>query len=89
MYRVAKEKKLVVLDGSSNPNVIPGMGTCALEFIRQVNETMDYILTPISGGGICSSTILASKYISPKTKVIGVEPELAKDAYLSLKTGVL
>ena len=77
------------MDGSSNPNVIPGMATCSLEFIKQVNEHLDYILVPISGGGICSSTILSSKYISPRTKVIGVEPELAKDAYLSLKTGVL
>ena len=56
MKRVAKEKKLVILDGSSNRN---------------------------------SSAILVLKYLSPKTKVIGVEPELAKDAYLSLKTGVL
>ena len=79
----------MILDGGTSPDIIPGMGTCALEFIKQTNKPFDYILTPISGGGICSSTILAAKYLSPKTKVIGVEPELAKDAYLSLKTGVL
>ena len=26
------------------------MGTCSLEFIKQVNENFDYILTPISWG---------------------------------------
>jgi threonine dehydratase len=39
----------------------------------------------IGGGGLASGTLLASKYFSPTTKRIGVEPELAKDAYLSVQ----
>lgn len=46
---------------------------------------MDYVLFPIGGGGLASGTLLAAQYFSPQTKRIGVEPELAKDAYLSLQ----
>jgi threonine dehydratase len=45
----------------------------------------DFILFPIGGGGLASGTLLAAKYFCPKAKRIGVEPELAKDAYLSLQ----
>lgn len=46
---------------------------------------LDYILFPIGGGGLASGTLLAAKYFSPRSKRVGVEPELAKDAYLSLQ----
>ena len=39
---------------------------------------------PIGGGGLGSGTLLATKYFGNKCKAIGVEPELAKDAYLSM-----
>ena len=46
-------------------------------------------MVPVGGGGLSSGTCLSTKYFSPNTKVIGAEPELAKDAYLSLKSGKL
>ena len=42
---------------------------------------------PIGGGGLASGTLLSSKYFSPSTIKIGVEPEMAQDAYLGLKKG--
>lgn len=44
---------------------------------------------PIGGGGLGSGTILATKYFSPNTKKIGVEPEMAQDAYLGWKQNKL
>lgn len=44
-------------------------------------KDLDYILAPIGGGGLISGTLLAANYLNPKTKVIGVEPLLASDAY--------
>lgn len=46
---------------------------------------MDYIVFPIGGGGLASGTLLATKYFSPTTIKIGVEPEMAQDAYLGWK----
>ncbi len=50
---------------------------------------LDYIITPVGGGGLLSGTILSSKNFSSKTKVIAVEPEGANDAFRSLESGVL
>ena len=40
----------------------------------------------MGGGGLISGTALAAKYFSPKTIVIGAEPEGADDAYRSFRS---
>jgi threonine dehydratase len=67
-------------------NVIAGQGTCALELIEEIQD-LDYILTPVGGGGLLSGTILASNYFSKNTRVFAGEPEGSSDAYQSLKSG--
>ena len=51
------------------------------------NIFLDYIIVPVGGGGLLSGTCIASKNISPSTKVIAAEPYLARDAYLSMQNG--
>ena len=53
-----------------------------MELIEEVPK-LDFILAPVGGGGLLSGTALAVHYFSPGTKVIAVEPEQAKDAFLS------
>lgn len=72
----------------NNERVIAGQGTCAMEFMEQV-KSLDIILAPIGGGGLISGTVLAAYHFSPKTQVIGAEPELANDAYRSFTSGIL
>jgi threonine dehydratase len=50
---------------------------------------VDTVLVPIGGGGLGSGVATAIKALAPRTKVIGVEPELAADAAESLRTGQL
>jgi threonine dehydratase len=69
--------------------IICGQATAAKELIEDVGESLDYILTPVGGGGLLSGSSLSAKYLSTNTKVIGCEPEGADDAYRSFKTGVL
>ena len=64
-------------------NVIAGNATSAMELIDECPD-LDYIITPVGGGGLISGTALACQYFSSNTKVIGAEPELAKDAYDSI-----
>lgn len=72
----------------NNDNVIAGAGTAAYELISEVKE-LDYIFCPIGGGGLISGTSIAAKGLLSEVKVIGVEPELANDAYISFTTGKL
>ena len=66
--------------------IIEGQATVAMEMIR--DQRLDYIIAPLGGGGLLSGSALASKYFSPSTKVIGAEPELAKDGYDGFIKGV-
>lgn len=69
-------------------DVLHGQGTAALEILEDRPDTA-VIATPVGGGGLLSGTAIAACAISPHTRVFGVEPELADDAYRSFTTGVL
>ncbi len=69
-----------------NPHIIMGQGSAAIELLEDQPD-LDIILAPVGGGGLISGTAIAASGFSPETKVIGIEPEVANDAYLSFKTG--
>lgn len=71
---------------SNDMDVIYGQSTAAYELIKEKGN-LDYIFAPCGGGGLLSGTALASKALSSGTKVVGVEPEMADDAYKSFKDG--
>lgn len=54
--------------------VIAGQGTVGLEIINSYKEPIDYLFIPIGGGGLASGVTTVFKQLSPKTKLIGVEP---------------
>lgn len=69
---------------SNNLDVIHGQGTASYELIKEIGE-LDFIFTPCGGGGLLSGTAIATKGLCANTKVIGVEPKNADDAYKSFK----
>ena len=71
-----------------NALVIAGQGTIALE-LTTTTDRPDAVLVPVGGGGLLAGTALAVKHLWPGTRVIGVEPEIADDAFLSFTTGRL
>jgi threonine dehydratase len=68
--------------------VMAGQGTSAIEFLEQV-EGLDAIVCPVGGGGHLSGIAVATKHLSPTTKVIGAEPLGADDAQRSFRSGTL
>ena len=68
--------------------IIAGQATAALELIEDAGR-LDYIFTPVGGGGLLSGTALSAYYFSPATKVIAGEPSGADDAYQSFYKGEL
>jgi threonine dehydratase len=69
-----------------NPNVIAGQGTAAKELIEELGF-LDIIMAPIGGGGLLSGTSIATKFLSPRTMIIGAEPKNADDAFQSFRAG--
>ncbi len=70
----------------NDTRVITGQATTSLEFLDQLEGKPDYIVAPVGGGGLLSGICITCSHISPDTKVIGAEPEMADDAYLSFKS---
>jgi threonine dehydratase len=70
----------------NHPEVIAGQGTSAYEALTEL-QNIDAVFAPCGGGGLLSGTLIASRDLSHKTKVIGVEPKLANDAVQSVKKG--
>lgn len=44
-----------------------------MEIIKEL-PTVDYILVPVGGGGLCTGVSTLAKLLNPKVKVIAVEP---------------
>ena len=66
--------------------VIEGQGTVALEVLDEMND-VDFLFVPVGGGGLSAGMGVYFKTFSPKTKVVGVEPEGAPAMYEALKAG--
>lgn len=66
--------------------VIAGQATAAMELCEDV-QRLEFIVTPVGGGGLLSGTAIAVSALSPTTRVIAAEPALADDAYRSLQAG--
>ena len=69
--------------------VIAGQATLFLEIINQFKDNLDYLFIPIGGGGLISGAINVFKQLSPKTKIIGIEPKGAPSMSKSIEKNKL
>ena len=83
---LVREHGYIVIPPYDDAQIIAGQATCGLEIVEEL-PGVDLVLSPVSGGGLLSGVAAAVKQLSPRTKVYGVEPELAGDATESFKTG--
>lgn len=85
-YKLAQERGLTFVHPFDDLAVATGQGTIAMEIIKEL-PTVDYILVPVGGGGLCAGVATLAKLLNPKIKVIGVEPAGADCMRESLKAG--
>ena len=88
--RIADAHGAHVIHPYDDADVVAGQGTVALELMRQAGP-LDALLVPVGGGGLTSGTVLAAAGdagVAGAPVVYAAEPELADDAYQSLRTGV-
>jgi len=85
-YRIAEKTGATFVHPFDDLDVATGQGTIAMEIIKEL-PTVDYILVPIGGGGLCCGVSTLAKMLNPKIRIIGVEPENAACMKASLEAG--
>jgi len=86
LERIRLDTSATVVHPYNNELVIAGQGTATLELLDSVPD-LDVIIAPVGGGGLLSGTSIAAKGLKPDIRVIAAEPEMADDAYRSMKEG--
>jgi len=84
--RVREETGATLVHPHDDPDVIAGQGTVALELHEQV-PGLDAVVAPVGGGGLLSGVALATRELSPSTRVFAGEPTGADDAARSKAAG--
>ena len=82
--KLAEEHGYTFIHAFNDLDVACGQGSIAMEIIKEL-PTVDYILCPIGGGGLCTGVSTLAKMLNPQIKVIGVEPGGANCMQESLK----
>ena len=85
---LAQKHGLTLIPPYDHPDVIAGQGTAAKELFEEVGE-LDALFMPLGGGGLLSGSALATRALSPRCKVFGVEPEAGNDAQQSFRSGAI
>jgi threonine dehydratase len=83
---LARERGLVPVPPYDDPRIAAGQGTAALELLEDAGE-LDRFYAPVSGGGLMAGCAVALHALSPRTELVGVEPEQADDTLRSLRAG--
>ena len=87
VYEVAAERGMTAIDTWEYPPVTAGHGSIGMEVLEQSTD-VEQVLVPVSSGGMAAGIVTAIKLQRPDVKVIGVQPEAANAAYVSLQNGV-
>ena len=88
--QIARDEGRTLVKPFDDRFVIAGQGTCGLEILQQANGmsvSLDALITPMGGGGLCAGINLAVRALSPKTKTYGAEPIGYDDHARSLAAG--
>ena len=83
---LVNETGATVVHPYNDERIVAGQGTAGKELIED-HPDLDAIISPVSGGGLLSGTLISAKGMNPKIKVYGAEPLEAADTYHSLKKG--
>ena len=73
--KLVEEKGMTMVHPYDDPEVIAGQGTIAKEMLEQHPEPIDAVFVPVGGGGLLAGVAAWIKAVSPKTRIIAVEPQ--------------
>jgi threonine dehydratase len=85
--RFVREQGMTFVPPFDHPDIIAGQGTVGMEIVRQHQEPLDALFVPVGGGGLLAGVAAYVRYVWPRTRIIGVEPEDAACLKLALEKG--
>ncbi len=95
--KYTEENGMTFIPPFDDYKIIEGQGTVGVEILEQYGalpsqevgegDGIDYLFVPVGGGGLSAGVGSYFKTFSPKTKIIGLEPEGAPSMSEALKAG--
>ncbi len=79
-----QETKAIFIPPFDDYDIIAGQATVTLEIVEQLAQSADFLIMAIGGGGLAAGASLVLRELSPNTRLVGVEPELAPSMSASL-----
>jgi threonine dehydratase len=84
--KYTEEQGMTFIPPFDHYKIIEGQGTVGLEILEDESD-VDFVFMPVGGGGLSAGVGSYFKTFSPKTKLIGVEPEGAPSMLEAIKAG--
>ena len=81
-----EENNMTFIPPFDDYRIIEGQGTVAVEILEDQPD-VDFLFVPVGGGGLSAGVGTYFKTYSPKTKIVGIEPEGAPSMTEALKAG--
>ncbi|MDY7394432.1 pyridoxal-phosphate dependent enzyme [Aureibaculum sp. 2210JD6-5] len=84
--KIQQEKGATFVHPFNDFNVVLGNASAGKELLEK-HPDLDFIISPVGGGGLVSGTVLSAMAFGNNCKVIGAEPFAVDDAYRSMESG--
>jgi threonine dehydratase len=84
--KYTEENGMTFIPPFDDPRIIEGQGTVAKEILEDLSS-IDYVFVPVGGGGLSAGVGSYLKMYSPKTVIVGLEPEGAPSMTAALEAG--
>ncbi len=84
--KFTEEQAMVFVPPFDDLRIIEGQGTVGVEILEEQTD-IDFLFVPIGGGGLSAGVGSYFKTYSPKTKIVGLEPEGAPSMTAALEAG--
>lgn len=84
--RYTEQNGMTFIPPFDDYRIIEGQATVGIEILED-QSNVDFLFVPIGGGGLCAGVGSYFKLHSPKTKIIGAEPEGAPSMKAALDAG--
>lgn len=84
--KFTEENGMTFIPPFDDYRIIEGQGTVGLEILEEQSD-VDFVFVPVGGGGLSAGVGTYFKSYSPKTKIIGLEPEGAPSMKRALEEG--
>lgn len=85
-WDLAEKTQRVFVHAFEDAVVVAGQGTVGLEICEDLG-TVDTIVLPAGGGGLLCGIVVATKSLSPHTRVIGVQSEASPAWHAAFEAG--